>query len=76
MKTLYGFLGATLMAVSLISAAPAMSNCDCEICDCTQESHCGCFSESSCGCGSMTCACGDCCNCSENSSCESDCDCN
>ena len=75
MNMFYGFLGASLMAVSLLAAAPNMSNCSCEGCECTQKLHCGCFSESSCGCSSTSCECGVNCDCSEDSSCGTGCNC-
>ena len=61
MKTLFGFLGTSIIAISLLSAAPVQDNCKCQNCKCTEESHCGCFSNSgspgSCECGSE-CGCG------------------
>lgn len=46
------------MAASFLSAAPAMTNCNCQNCACTQERHCGCFSRSGCQCSSQACQCG------------------
>jgi len=70
MKTLLGLLGASFMAVSILSAAPNMNHCNCRNCTCAQEAHCGCYSESGCNCHAQKCHCGDDCKCG------SDCDCN
>ncbi|CDZ81818.1 hypothetical protein BN1013_02354 [Candidatus Rubidus massiliensis] len=74
MKTLFGFLGASLMAVSFLSAAPNMSSCHCQNCNCTQERHCGCFSRG-CQCSSQACQCSENCQCGYNCACGSNCAC-
>jgi hypothetical protein len=75
MKMLLGFLGASLMAVNFLTAAPTMTNCKCQNCTCTQERHCGCFSRSGCQCSSQACQCGPNCQCGYNCSCGSNCGC-
>lgn len=75
MKKILGFLGASLMAVSFLSAAPTMTSCQCQNCTCTQERHCGCFSRAGCHCA-QDCQCSDHCACGTYCSCGSACDCN
>ncbi|OJU79651.1 MAG: hypothetical protein BGO10_02150 [Chlamydia sp. 32-24] len=78
MKALMGFLGAALMAVSFLTAAPARgpvrTNCQCQNCHCTPSKHCGCFSQAGCHC-SYNCQCSDNCACGDNCSCGSGCNC-
>lgn len=77
MKMLFSVLGASLMAVGVLSAAPAMTknSCQCQNCTCTQEKHCGCFSKSGCKCASQSCKCGEKCQCGDNCSCGTNCNC-
>lgn len=62
MKLFYSIFGLALMSASLLSAAPANPNCQCQNCKCTQEKHCGCFSMEGCKCSSQTSCCGESCS--------------
>ncbi|BBI18034.1 hypothetical protein [Neochlamydia sp. S13] len=48
MKILLSFLGASFLAASFLTAAPAINNCECSQCTCTQDKHCGCYAKSGC----------------------------
>ncbi len=75
MKTLVTFLGASLMVISSLSAAPAVArpNCPCQSCTCTKEKNCGCFSKTGRKCASQTCQCGQNCQCGDTCYCGSKC---
>ncbi|CUI16611.1 hypothetical secreted protein [Candidatus Protochlamydia naegleriophila] len=74
MKAFLGLLGASLMAISFITAAPSQENCSCQNCACAPGKQCGCLQQTECRCSNQ-CQCKDGCACSKQHSCSAHCRC-